>query len=142
MKVVRALRWDTRTSGRVWALDRPHPTRGFSSHQADTPATTSCPGTPRRYPLPWVCCTNRRRLRSLAPGGQAGRMSLSQGLIPERSATMSCGSPAIATDYGVHPMTLTKWMRQADVDDGAKPARSTGESGALRDLRRRNRLLE
>jgi transposase len=55
---------------------------------------------------------------------------------------MSCGSPAIATDFGVHPMTLTKWMRQADVDDGAKPARSTGESGELRELRRRNRLLE
>jgi transposase len=44
--------------------------------------------------------------------------------------------------FGVHPMTLTKWMRQADVDDGAKPARSTGESGELRELRRRNRLLE
>jgi transposase-like protein len=69
-------------------------------------------------------------------------MSLWQGLIPESSATMSCGSPAIATDFGVHPMTLTKWMRQADVDDGAKPARSTGESGELRELRRRNRLLE
>lgn len=22
----------------------------------------------------------------------------------------------IATDFGVHPMTLTKWMRQADID--------------------------
>ena len=48
----------------------------------------------------------------------------------------------IATDFGVHPMTLTKWMRQADVDDGAKPGRSTSESGELRELRRRNRLLE
>jgi len=24
----------------------------------------------------------------------------------------------IATDFGVHPMTLTKWMRQAAIDDG------------------------
>ena len=24
----------------------------------------------------------------------------------------------IAADFGVHPMTLTKWMRQADIDDG------------------------
>ncbi len=26
----------------------------------------------------------------------------------------------VATDFGVHPMTLSKWMRQADVDDGAE----------------------
>jgi hypothetical protein len=37
--VVRALRWDTRTSGQVMAFDKPHPTRRFSSHQANTPAT-------------------------------------------------------------------------------------------------------
>lgn len=48
----------------------------------------------------------------------------------------------IATDFGVHPMTLTKWMRQADVDEGTKPGRSTGESTELQALRRRNRLLE
>src|SRR4051812_48079839 len=27
----------------------------------------------------------------------------------------------IAADFGVHPMTLSKWMRQADVDEGTKP---------------------
>jgi transposase len=48
----------------------------------------------------------------------------------------------IAADFGVHPMTLSKWMRQADIDDGSKPGRSTSESGELRELRRRNRLLE
>ena len=48
----------------------------------------------------------------------------------------------IATDFGVHPRTLTKWMRQADIDEGTKPGRSTGESGELQELRRRNRLLE
>ncbi|WP_275265761.1 transposase [Mycolicibacterium vanbaalenii] len=47
----------------------------------------------------------------------------------------------IATDFGVHPMTLHKWMRQADIDEGAKPGKSTGESAELRELRRRNRLL-
>ena len=30
----------------------------------------------------------------------------------------------IATDFGVHPMTLSKWMRQADVDEGTKPGNS------------------
>ena len=48
----------------------------------------------------------------------------------------------IATDFGVRPMTLHKWMRQADIDEGAKPGKSTGESAELRELRRRNRLLE
>jgi hypothetical protein len=31
-------------------------------------------------------------------------------------------SEQIATGFVVHPMTLTKWMRRADVDDGASPA--------------------
>ena len=48
----------------------------------------------------------------------------------------------IAADFGIHPMTLSKWMRQADVDDGAKPGASRTEAVELRELRRRNRLLE
>ncbi|MBU8814224.1 IS3 family transposase [Mycolicibacterium goodii] len=48
----------------------------------------------------------------------------------------------VATDFGVHPMTLQKWLRQADIDEGAKPGKTTSESSELRDLRRRNRLLE
>ncbi len=47
-----------------------------------------------------------------------------------------------ATDFGVHPMTLTKWMRRADIDDGAAPGNTTGESAELRGARRRNRLVE
>ena len=48
----------------------------------------------------------------------------------------------IAADFGIHPMTLSKWMRQADVDDGAKPVTTRTESVELRELRRRTRLLE
>ncbi|MEZ0341061.1 IS3 family transposase [Mycobacterium sp. pV006] len=48
----------------------------------------------------------------------------------------------IANDFGVHPMTLHKWMRQADIDEGARPGKSTGESGELREARRRIKLLE
>ena len=48
----------------------------------------------------------------------------------------------IAADFGVHPMTLSKWMRQADVDDGARPGTSTSESAELRYARRRIKLLE
>ncbi len=39
-------------------------------------------------------------------------------------------------------MTLWKWLRQADIDDGATPGKTTGESAELRELRHRNRLLE
>jgi transposase len=48
----------------------------------------------------------------------------------------------IAKDFGVHPMTLWKWLRQADIDAGAKPGVSSSESAELRELRRRNKLLE
>ena len=48
----------------------------------------------------------------------------------------------IAKDFGVHEMTLNKWMCQAEIDDGNKPGTSRTESRELRDLRRRNRLRE
>lgn len=44
----------------------------------------------------------------------------------------------IAKDFGIHEMTLNKWMRRADIDDGTCRA----ESHELRDARRRTRLLE
>jgi transposase len=48
----------------------------------------------------------------------------------------------IAADFGVHPMTLSKWLRRADVEDGVRPGVTASESAELRELRRRNRLLE
>ncbi|MEU9419067.1 transposase [Streptomyces sp. NPDC048272] len=48
----------------------------------------------------------------------------------------------VATDFGAHPMTLWKWMRRADIDDGSKPGTSSQESAELREARRRIRLLE
>lgn len=48
----------------------------------------------------------------------------------------------IATDFGAHPMTLHKWMRQADIDEGTKPSKGTGESAELLNARRRIELLE
>ncbi|MFZ2509545.1 MAG: IS3 family transposase [Gordonia sp. (in: high G+C Gram-positive bacteria)] len=48
----------------------------------------------------------------------------------------------IAKDFGVHPMTLQKWLRRADIDDGARPGPSRTESAEIRELRKRNRLLE
>lgn len=48
----------------------------------------------------------------------------------------------IAKDFGVHPMTLHKWLRGADIDEGAQPGQSRTEAVEIRELRRRNRLLE
>src|SRR3954469_16933464 len=48
----------------------------------------------------------------------------------------------IAADFGVHPMTLSKWLRQADIDEGTKAGTTTGDSAELREARRRIRLLE
>jgi transposase len=48
----------------------------------------------------------------------------------------------VAADFGVHPMTLWKWLRAADIEDGIKPGTTAAESVELRELRKRNRLLE
>ncbi|MGW8684686.1 transposase [Streptomyces sp. NPDC055817] len=48
----------------------------------------------------------------------------------------------VTADFGVHVMTLSKWMRRADIDDGVKPGATTQENAELRDVRRRIRLLE
>lgn len=42
----------------------------------------------------------------------------------------------VAKDFGVHEMTLDKWLRQADVDEGHKPGATTSESVELRELKR------
>jgi transposase-like protein len=38
----------------------------------------------------------------------------------------------IAKDFGVHPMTLFKWLRQADTDEGVKPGVTRNDSAELR----------
>ena len=48
----------------------------------------------------------------------------------------------IAADFGIHPMTLNKWIRKADVEAGIKPGTTSAESRELREAKRRVRLLE
>ena len=48
----------------------------------------------------------------------------------------------IAKDFGVHTMTLQKWLQRAAVDDGIRPGQSRTESAGNRELRKRIRLLE
>lgn len=48
----------------------------------------------------------------------------------------------IANDFGIHVGTLDKWLRQARAEDRDKPTAAPSESEELRELRKRNRLLE
>ncbi|MGW3715666.1 transposase [Streptomyces sp. NPDC005133] len=48
----------------------------------------------------------------------------------------------MAADFGVHVMTLSKWMRPADIDDGARPGTTSHDNAKLREARRRIKLLE
>lgn len=48
----------------------------------------------------------------------------------------------IASDFGVHPMTLQKWMRRADIDEATTPGQSREQAAELRTARARVRLLE
>jgi transposase-like protein len=48
----------------------------------------------------------------------------------------------IAKDFGIHPMTLSGWMKKAAIDAGDRPGVTSAESAENRELRRRVRLLE
>jgi len=48
----------------------------------------------------------------------------------------------IAKDFGISESCLRNWLRAADVEDGAKPGVTKTESVELRELKRRNKLLE
>ena len=48
----------------------------------------------------------------------------------------------IAKDFGVSEPTLYEWLRKADVEDGVRPGQTEAEATEMRELRRRNRVLE
>ena len=48
----------------------------------------------------------------------------------------------VATDFGISESCLVNWLAAADREDGRKPSASAAELAELRELRRRNRLLE
>jgi transposase len=48
----------------------------------------------------------------------------------------------IAKDFGISESCLRNWLAKADVGDGLRPGVTAGESAELRELKRRNRLLE
>jgi transposase len=48
----------------------------------------------------------------------------------------------IAADFGISESCLANWLRAADVEDGKRAGITREESAELRELRKRNRLLE
>ncbi len=48
----------------------------------------------------------------------------------------------IAGDFGISETCLQNWLRQAEVEAGRKPGVTSSDSAELRELRKRNRLLE
>jgi transposase len=48
----------------------------------------------------------------------------------------------IAKDFGISESCLHRWVQMADVDDGIRPGVSSAESAELREVKKRNRVLE
>jgi transposase len=48
----------------------------------------------------------------------------------------------IARDFGISDATLYEWMRKADVEDGVREGMTEVDAAEMRELRRRNRVLE
>jgi transposase len=48
----------------------------------------------------------------------------------------------VAADFGISESCLANWLRAADVEDGTRAGVTREESAELRELRKRNRLLE
>ncbi len=88
----------------------------------------------------------------MVPWGAAGRMSVVPKAYPREFrddvvAVAQRREPGvtfkeIADDFGISETCLQNWLRQADVEAGRKPGVSSSESVELRELRKRNRLLE
>lgn len=48
----------------------------------------------------------------------------------------------IAKDFGIHLGTLDKWLRLERLEEGKKTGVTRSENAELRELRKRNKLLE
>ena len=86
----------------------------------------------------------------MVPGGTAGRMLIVPRPHPKEFredvvAVARRGEASIAEiakDFGISESCLRNWLAKADVEDGVRPGATAGESAELRELKRRNRLLE
>ena len=48
----------------------------------------------------------------------------------------------LAADFGVSAASIYNWVKQADIDDGVRAGLTQEEADELREVKRRNRVLE
>ncbi len=48
----------------------------------------------------------------------------------------------IAKDFGISESCLHRWLNLADIEDGVQPGVPSAESAELREVKKRNRVLE
>lgn len=48
----------------------------------------------------------------------------------------------LAEDFGVSEASIYNWVKQADIDDGVRAGLTQEEADELREVKRRNRVLE
>lgn len=48
----------------------------------------------------------------------------------------------VARDFGISESCLARWVRRAEVEEGARDSLTLAEEAEVRELRKRNRLLE
>ena len=56
----------------------------------------------------------------------------------KREATLT----QIAKDFGISEACLHRWLKLADIEDGDAPGVTSAEAAEVRELRKRNRVLE
>jgi transposase len=81
------------------------------------------------------------------PGSRYGESTKAKAirLVREHAgdyATQWAAIRAVSSRLGMSSETLRKWIRQAEVDEGAAPGVTSAESAEIRELRRKNRELE
>ena len=48
----------------------------------------------------------------------------------------------IAKDFGISEGTLSNWLKRADIEEGARPGVTRADAAEVRELKKRNKLLE
>ena len=48
----------------------------------------------------------------------------------------------IAKDFGISETCLHRWMKRAEIEDGLREGLTLAEEAEIRELKKRNRLLE